>query len=188
MAITERAFFRICFKLVWIKWSTNTACIMAILMSYALWVKGRILKGIRPQVSFFKSMVCSATETGTGCLMHHNTRNRRPVNSIYLLAFNFPLHCISFMFASVLLLNVGQFVYLTYHSFLSCRFYHFLWSNCDLMFHIIRDLNHQNNLDKNFSSLIRAKDKLGKANLSFRAIISDTGFLSRKLWANVVVL
>lgn len=65
-----------------------------------------------------KSMVCSATETGTGCLMHHNTNNRRPVNNKYLLAVIFPLHCIYFMFASVLLLNVGDFIHPTYHSFL----------------------------------------------------------------------
>lgn len=35
---------------------------------------------------------------------------------------------------------------------------------------------------------MRAKDKLGKSNLSFRVIISDTGFWSRKLWARVMVL
>lgn len=39
------------------------------------------------------------------------------------------------------------------------------------MFYVIRDLN-----DKSFTYLMRAKDKLGKSNLSFRVIISDTGF------------
>lgn len=49
------AFYRICFELVQMKWSTNTACIMAIPMSYALWVKGRVLKRILPEVSFLKA-------------------------------------------------------------------------------------------------------------------------------------
>lgn len=48
------------------------------------------------------------------------------------------------------------------------------------MFNVIRDLNHQNWLDKNFASLMRAKDKLGKSNLSFGVTVSDTGFLSRQ--------
>lgn len=36
--------------------------------------------------------------------------------------------------------------------------------------------------------MIRVKDKLGKSNLSFGIIVSDTGFLNRKLWVSVEVL
>lgn len=110
-------------------------------------------KGDPSSSQLLKSTVCSATEAGTDCLMHHNTDNRRPVNNKYLSAVTFPLHCIYFVFTSEFLLKVREFFHLTYHSFLWANSYNSLRNKCDLLFNVIisRHLNHQNSLDKTFA-------------------------------------
>lgn len=148
------AFFMICYKLVWMKWSTKVAYIMAIPMSLCSMSKRQNFKGHPFSSQFLKSMVCSAAETRTDCLMHHNTDHRGPLNNKYLLAVTFPLHCIYFMFISEFLLKIRDFFHPTYRSFLWDSSYHSLRNKCELLFNVIisRDLNHQNWLGKIFAS------------------------------------